>query len=76
VRTKVLTEVVEIRSFADEASAWLARAVLEANGIAAEVIGFQGPNALPAPRVRLAVRAEDAPDALRLLAGERGGPSA
>jgi hypothetical protein len=59
-------EIVELSDFQDEASAWLARAMLEANGIPSEVI-VQPPYAHPLPRVRLAVRAADAPAAVRLL---------
>jgi hypothetical protein len=59
-------EIVELSDFQDEASAWLARAVLEANGIPSEVV-VQPPYAHPVPRVRLAVRARDAAAAVRLL---------
>jgi hypothetical protein len=61
--------IVELSDFRDEASAWLARAVLEANGIPSEVI-VQPPYAHPLPRVRLAVRATDAHAAVRLLRDE------
>ena len=59
-------EIVELSQFQDEASAWLARAVLEAAGIPSEVI-VDPPYAHPWPRVRLALRAEDLPAAVSLL---------
>jgi hypothetical protein len=68
-------DVVEIGDFADEASAWLARAVLEANGIGSEVVYFRSPHALPTPRSRLAVRIEDAEEARRLLRSAADEPS-
>jgi hypothetical protein len=58
--------IVELESFLDEPSAWVARAVLLANGIPSEVL-TDPPYAHPRPRVRLAVRAEDAEAAYRLL---------
>jgi hypothetical protein len=66
---------VEIGDFPDEASAWLARAVLEANGIGSEVVYFRSPHALPSPRARLIVRREEAEDARRVLAGDAEEPS-
>ena len=59
-------EIVELTGFQDEASAWLARAVLSAAGIPSEVI-TDPPYAHPWPRVRLAVRAEDAAAAASVL---------
>jgi hypothetical protein len=59
-------EIVELSAFKDEASAWLARAVLEAAGIPSEVL-TDPPYAHPWPRVRLALRAKDVPAAVRLL---------
>jgi len=59
--------LVELRDFPDEASAWVARAVLEAGGIASEVL-VNHPFGDPLPKVRLVVRAADAEAAVRLLA--------
>lgn len=59
-------EIVELGDFQNEASAWLARAVLEANGIPSQVIN-DPPYAHPRPRVRLAVLATDVQSAVRLL---------
>lgn len=67
--------IVELEDFLDEPSAWVARAVLRANGIRSEVL-TDPPYAHPRPRVRLAVRAEDAAEALRLLRSGPDGPSA
>ena len=66
--------IVELGSFPDEPSAWLARAELEANGIRSEVIS--GAYDLSLPKVRLAVREEDAVAALRVLKAAADGPSA
>lgn len=68
-------DIVEVGDFPDEATAWLARAVLEANGIGAEVIYFRSPHALPSPRARLIVRREDADEARRVLAADAEEPS-
>jgi hypothetical protein len=67
--------IVELKSFPDEPSAWLARAVLAAHGIAAQVLS-DGSYPHLHPRVRLAVRAEDAQVALELLESRSDGPSA
>jgi len=67
-------EIVELSGFQNEASAWLARAVLEASGIPSQVIN-DPPYAHPWPRVRLAVRAKDAPSAVRLLKRDSERPS-
>jgi hypothetical protein len=66
-------EIVELSEFPDEASAWLARAVLESNGIPSQVI-TDPPYAHPWPRVRLAVREKDAQAAARLLNPVLEGP--
>ena len=66
--------LVALDDFPDEPSAWVARAVLQANGIPSEVL-TDPPYAHPRPRVRLAVRSEDLPAALRLLASDAGGPA-
>jgi hypothetical protein len=68
-------DIVEVGDFPDEASAWLARAVLEANGIGSEVFYFRSPHALPSPRARLIVRREEAEAARRVLAGDAEEPS-
>ncbi len=61
-------DVVEIGRFDNEAAAWIARAVLEANGIRSEVVASHQGRGLPFPiRARLAVRAEDAAAALEIL---------
>lgn len=65
--------IVELEQFNDEPSAWIARAVLQANGIPSEVL-VDPPYAMPGPRVRLAVRAEDAAEAVRLLKAARESP--
>jgi hypothetical protein len=67
-------EIVELNYILDEPAAWLARAVLEANGIPSEVISSFPTGA--ATRVRLAVRAQDIDAALRLLKAAPAGPSA
>jgi hypothetical protein len=67
--------IVELESFQDEPSAWIARAVLQAAGIPSQVI-TDPPYAHPRPRVRLAVRAEDAAAALQALRGSSESPSA
>jgi hypothetical protein len=67
--------IVELQSFQDEPSAWIARALLEANGIRSEVI-TDPPYAHPWPRVRLALRAEDVDAAVQLLRSGPDGPSA
>ena len=59
--------LVELRDFPDEASAWVARAVLRSSGIASEVL-VNHPFGDPLPKVRLIVRAADAEAAARLLA--------
>ena len=70
-------DIVELGAFQDEPSAWLARAVLEANGIRSEVISMREPRGLPVPvRARLAVRAQDAAAALELLRQASDRPSA
>jgi hypothetical protein len=70
-------EVVEIGAFQDEPSAWIARAVLEANGIWAQVVPMFEPRGLPLPvRARLAVRAADAAAAVALLKEPSKPPSA
>jgi hypothetical protein len=66
--------IVDLGDFPDEASAWLARAVLDANGIPSEVIhrprtGMVGP-------WLLAIRAEHADAAARLLKAAPDGASA
>ena len=66
---------MELKVFSDEPSAWVARAVLEANGIPSQVL-TDPPYAHPLPRVRLAVRAGDAKEAFRLLQATSDGPSA
>ncbi len=66
--------VVELDYQLDEAAAWLARAVLEANGIRSEVISAFPTGA--GTRVRLAVRAEDVAEATRLLKAGPENPSA
>jgi len=62
-------EIVQIGAFSDEPSAWLARAVLEANGIPSQVVSTGSTErTLPVMvRARLAVRAEDAAEALAIL---------
>jgi hypothetical protein len=67
--------IVELKSFPDEPSAWLARAVLAAHGIHAEVL-TDGSYPHLHPRVRLAVRADEARAALELLESSSDGPSA
>lgn len=67
--------LVALQDFQDEPSAWVARAVLQANGIPSEVL-TDPPYAHPWPRVRLAVRSEDLSAALRLLGSGPGGSSA
>ena len=62
--------IVVLETFSDEASAWIARAVLQAGGIAAEVL-VDRPYVWPLPIVRLVVRAEDAAEAARLLEAQR-----
>jgi hypothetical protein len=57
--------IVEIGIFQDEPSVWLARAELEANGIASEVISRHA-YSLPQPKIRLAVREEDVEAARRI----------
>lgn len=57
--------IVELGKFMNEASAWLARATLDANGIVSEVIHRPG-TAMAGPWV-LAVRAEEAQKAAQLL---------
>ena len=66
---------VEVGDFQDEPSAYLARAELAANGIRSEVVAMHA-YALPAPKVRLAVREEDVQSALRILKSVAGGPFA
>jgi hypothetical protein len=67
-------EIVELNYHLDEPAAWLARAVLQANGIPSEVISAFATGA--GTRVRLAVRAQDVDAALRLLKATPDGPSA
>jgi hypothetical protein len=67
--------IVELGSFQDEASAYLARAALAASGIRSEVVAMHA-YALPVPKVRLAVREQDAAAALGILNSLAGGPSA
>ena len=67
--------IVELQDFQDEPSAWIARAVLQANGIPSEVI-TDPPYAHPRPKVRLAVRAQDVQAAVQLLKSAPDGPSA
>jgi hypothetical protein len=67
-------DIIELGGFRDEASAWLARAMLDANGIVSEVVhrprtGMVGP-------WRLAVRTEDASAAARLIKAAPAAPSA
>ena len=69
--------IIEAGWFPDEASAWLARGVLEANGIRSEVITSHYARGLPfRGGAILAVRAEDAQTARELLKSAPGGPSA
>ena len=65
--------LVELRKFSDEPSAWIARAVLQAGGIASEVL-VSHPYGDPLPTVRLIVRAADATTAAQLLDAERDSP--
>ncbi len=59
---------VAVGSFDNEVSAALAREMLEANGIPAQVLASGGYSYMRGRTpIRLAVRAEDAPAALRLL---------
>ncbi len=67
--------IVELERFQDEPSAWVARAVLQAAGIPSQVI-TDPPYAHPRPRVRLAVRVEDAEAAIKALRGGSESPSA
>lgn len=68
--------IVEAGRFPDEASAWLARAVLEANGIRSEVITTHYARGLPfRSGAVLAVRAEDAEAARALLKSAPDGTS-
>jgi hypothetical protein len=67
--------IVEVGSFPNEPSAWLARAVLEAAGIPSQVI-TDPPYVLALPLVRLAVRVEDAEAAIKALRASSGNPSA
>jgi len=70
-------DILELGAYQDEASAWIARAVLEANGIRSEVISMFQSHGLPAPvRARLAVRAEDAAAAIEILKQASERPSA
>jgi len=62
--------IVVLDRFPDEASAWIARAVLQAGGIVSEVL-VDRPYVWPLPVVRLAVRADDAAEARRLLEAQR-----
>ena len=59
--------IVEIGSFDNEPSAWLARAELAANGIRAAVAPANTMQIVPGARVRLAVRESDVVEALRIL---------
>ncbi len=68
-------DVVELNYHLDEAGAWLARAVLQANGIPSQVIGLH-PAFGHGNRVRLAVRAQDIDAAFRLLSSPSERPSA
>ena len=67
--------IVEVGSFPNEPSAWVARAVLEAAGIPSHVI-TDPPYILALPRVRLAVRVQDAEAAIRALKASSENPSA
>jgi hypothetical protein len=68
-------EIVELDYSLDEAGAWLARAVLQANGIPSEVL-TSFPTGQSRGGVRLAVRAQDVDAARRLLKPAPDGPSA
>jgi hypothetical protein len=70
--------IVQVGRFPDEASARLARAVLEANGIRSEVITshYIGRGLLFPGEVILEVRSEDAEAARQLLKAAHDGPSA
>ena len=67
--------IVELGGFHDEPSAYLARAELAAKGIRAEVITVHA-YALPAPKVRLAVREQDVEAAIKILNSISDAPSA
>jgi len=62
-------DIVAVGSFSDEGSAWVGRAVLDANGIRSEIVRPAVLYASPLPRrYQLAVRLEDAETAAHLLA--------
>jgi hypothetical protein len=67
-------ELVVIRTFSDEQTALLARAILEANGISsvlsADSAGHMEPQLEYGRGVRLIVQPADAPGALELLGPE------
>jgi hypothetical protein len=73
-RDNVADKIVKLDYWLDEAGAWLAKRVLEANGIPSEVL-----TSIPTDSgggVRLAVRAQDLDAAHRLLKTAPDSPSA